>query len=430
MKLSPATLRSLAIALFAFLAGGVFFGVLSKKGTTPASVAESSSAPKKETYTCPMHPSIVSDHPGKCPICHMDLQKVDTDDATAQNAPVPGGKEKKILYYRHPMRGEITSPTPAKDEMGMDYVPVYADDEAGPSDSGVPGRSAFTLSAERQQLIGVATTKAVKKPMSYEVRASGTVAYDPDLYTAIEEYRQALTALKAMAGGDETLRRQSEALVESSRTKLKLMGLGDGQIRRVGASRASPMGLILPKGNVWIYAEVFEYELGGLKVDQPVEVTSPSAPGKTFTGKLGSISPVLNAQTRSVRVRALVPDPEGLLRPDSFVNVRIKVDLGERLTVPADAVLHSGDQDFVFVAKEKGRFEPRNVKVGAKANAEFEILSGLAEGDTVVSAANFLIDSESRLRGAVQPKATAPQSPRAPPSPTSGASSGKGPGAK
>lgn len=352
-----------------------------------------------QLYSCPMHPSVTSDHPDKCPICHMDLQKMDGDVA-----PSKGGStdRKKILFYRNPMRADITSPVPAKDEMGMDYIPVYEETDASES-TDVTGRSTFKLSNERQQLIGVTTVTVKPVSLNHEIRANGTVAFDPELYSAIEEYRQAAQSKTQMKDSAyDSLKTQSEDLLAASRTKLRLMGLSDAQISRLANSPNNSINLLLPQGNVWVYAEVYEYEMGALKPGQKVEITTPSAPGETFTGKVSSASPVLNAQTRTVRVRALVPDPKRLLRPDSFVNVRIAVDLGTHLAIPADSVLHSGDDDFVFVVKEEGRFEPRMVVLGQKAKDFYEVKTGLNEGETVATAANFLLDSESRLRGAIQ----------------------------
>jgi Cu(I)/Ag(I) efflux system membrane fusion protein len=268
------------------------------------------------------------------------------------------------------------------------------------------GRSGFSLTHEKQQLIGVTTAKVEVRMLSFDVRASGRVAFDPDLYTAIEEYRQAAISdsnlSKSRYGG---LREQSSELIKSAKTKLRLMGLTNSQIEAL-VKKSDSMDLILPQGSVWVYAEVFEYEIAGIKAGQTVEVSTPSFPGKSFSGKITSLNPTLNAQTRTVRVRAQVPDPDGVLRPDTFVNVRIKVDVGKKLAVPENSVMHSGEQDFVFVAKGQGRFEPRVVGVGYKTREYYEILNGLTEGETVVTAANFLIDSESRLRAAIQHMAT------------------------
>lgn len=355
-----------------------------------------SSVKKKELYFCPMHPSVTSDHADRCPICHMPLQKA--DDSRKQ------GKEKKILFYRHPMRPDVTSPVLAKDEMGMDYVPVYEDEMEESETSGISGRASFSLSQERQQLIGVTTTKVISRELSYEIRANGKVAFDPELFSVIEEYRQAVWGEAEMSkSAYPELREGAKNLVSSAETKLKLMGLSESQIQGLRESKTESMNLLLPKGSVWIYAEIFEYEISGLKIGQEMSASAPSVPGKIFLGRVSSISPILNTPTRTLRVRAEVPDPQNMLRPDTFVNVKIKIEFGKKLSVPVDAVLHSGDQTFVFIAKEKGVFLPRAITVGIKTNDYYEVISGLEEGEIVVSGANFLIDSESRLRSTLKP---------------------------
>lgn len=408
---------------------GIYFTLIRK---SPDSSSQVGTQVKKEVYSCSMHPSVVSDRPGKCPICHMDLQKVESDELAEPQAQAGGEqKEKKILFYRHPMKPDITSPVPAKDEMGMDYTPVFDEEMTGSSNSNVDGRAGFTLSRGKQQLIGVTTAKANLKPLSYEVRASGKAAFDPELFTAVEEYRQAIFSQSQMKDSPyDTLSSGANELVKSVKTKLKLMGLTDAQIRKLGSGETSSMNLILPKGKVWIYAEIFEYEIAGIKEGQTVEVSAPSVPGKVFAGTLTSVSPILNSQSRTVRVRALVPDPEGVLRPDTFVNVKIKVDLGEKLTIPVDSVLHSGGDDFVFVVQGEGRFEPRKVTVGVKTRDAYEILSGLSPEESVVTAANFLIDSESRLRGVLQNMKSPPATPQNTPSqpPTHGGERSAPPG--
>ncbi|MBI3019576.1 MAG: hypothetical protein HYY61_06790, partial [Deltaproteobacteria bacterium] len=217
---------------------------------------------KKALYFCPMHPSVTSDRPGRCPICGMDLQKADESGESKKNkeprkSEAPSKKEKKLLFYRHPMNPKVTSPTPAKDEMGMDYVAVYEDEiqETGKSD--VPGRTSFPLSKEKQQLIGVTSIQAVLRELSYDVRASGKVAFDPDLFTAIEEYRQAIQSREQMKKSMfKDLKEDAEQLVASSETKLKLMGLTETQIQALADKNTDAMSLLLPKGKVWIYAEV------------------------------------------------------------------------------------------------------------------------------------------------------------------------------
>jgi membrane fusion protein, copper/silver efflux system len=326
---------------------------------------------KKELYRCSMHPAVTSDKPGICPICHMNLEKVEDEAATdTGHTPSTG-----TAHEGHTQNN------------GTPMTPVE-------------GRASFVLSQDRQQLIGVTKERVEIQDMGKEVRASGRVAFDPDLFTTIEEYRQALLSASQMS--DPLLKNQANQLVTSSKTKLRLLGLSEAQIHTLSSSKVSSMSLLLPKGSVWIYAEVFEYEIAGLKSGLTVEVEAPSIPGKSFAGKVSSISPVVNSPTRTVRVQALVPDPTGQLRPDTFVNVKIKLPMGHKLAVPESAVLFSNEQKYVFVVNDKGRFEPRMIQTGYKARDFYEVTSGLSEGEVVVTSANFLIDSESRLKGVLE----------------------------
>lgn len=349
-------------------------------------------------YHCSMHPSITSDQPGTCPICGMALQKaVGGFDAAPTKEAKP--KEGKILFYRHPMRADVTSSTPQKDEMGMDYVPVY-DDTAAARTGDVKGRGSFSLSQERQQLIGVTSEGIQVRELTHEIRSSGRVAFDPDLYTAIEEYRQTAVSISQLENGP--LQSQSKELLKSSKTKLQLMGLSNQQIRDLASPNTDVTNLLLPKNAAWVYAEVFEYEVASIKPGMRVDVDTPSIPGKSFGGKVSSISPVVNSPSRTIRVRALVANPQGILRPDMFVNARIISDLGKRLAVPESAVLHSGEDAFVFLVEGGGTYVPIKVRLGVKSKEYYEVLEGLKAGETVITSANFLIDSESKLQSVLK----------------------------
>ncbi len=340
----------------------LMFGCTQKHENMDASKHEA--VTHKELYRCSMHPAVTSDKPGICPICHMDLEKVEDDSM----------------------------------QMKMD---THSSDTQA-----VEGRGSFSLSQERQQMIGVTTAPVAIRHLGYEVRASGKVAFDPELFTTIEEYRQAVMSKNLMK--DDLMQGQANDLVSSARTKLKLMGLSDQQIRSLSSGKENAMDLLLPHGSVWVYAEVFEYEVAGLQPGVEVEIEAPSIPNKIFTGKLSSINPVVNSPTRTVRVRALIPDPQALLRPETFVNVKIKIDLGEKLAIPESAVLFAGEKKFVFVVMDKGHFMPRPIEAGLKAEGYYEVTSGLHEGETIVTSANFLIDSESRLRGVLENSPQAP----------------------
>lgn len=351
----------------------------------------SESKPVKEPlYRCPMHPHITSNKPGKCPICHMDLQLVEEDVPQTQS-----------------------------DTSGAAAAPVA---------DVVVGRTGFYLSPQKQQMIGVTTTLVKRAHLQKVVRASGKVAFDPELFTAIEEYKQAVRSLSQMKSGGSFpgLREQTAALVRSAQTKLRLMGLTDGQIKALNREKSDAMNLLLPQGKAWIYAEVFEYEMTGIKPGQEVEVEAPALGNTTFVGKVAAVSPVLNAPSRTFKVRAEVPDPNGELRPDTFVNVKIKLDLGEKISIPVDSVLHSGNENFVFVVKEEGTFEPRSVHLGQTAGESYEVLHGLKEGEKIVTAANFLIDSESKLRAVLkQMSSSGTPPPASAPGPHSGHGAGQ-----
>jgi multidrug efflux pump subunit AcrA (membrane-fusion protein) len=342
-----------------------------------------------------MHPQIVSDHPGVCPICQMKLQRVDDPE------PEAAGNRGRLLFYRHPMRPDVTSPTPAKDEMGMDYVPVYAADvERG--ESTVPGHAGFSLSTERQQLIGVTRGKVEMRDLALEIRAGGRVAYDPDLYQAIVEYREALRARASIAGSHlPEAQRGADAIVRGAALRLRQRGFSEAQVRAITARDADPVELLLPGKAVWVYAQVYEYEADLVRPGQPVVVTTPALPGVRYDAEVAAVDPILDAKTRSLRVRARVATPDARLRPETYVTMTLAVPLGRRLAVPRNAVLDTGEHRIAFVVSGAGHFEPRDVQVGRGTRDYYEVLGGLADGDEVVSSANFLIDSESRFRAAL-----------------------------
>jgi Cu(I)/Ag(I) efflux system membrane fusion protein len=324
----------------------------------------------------------------------MQLTRVTDDHQPAAAAP------RTPLFYRNPMRADVTSPVPAKDEMGMDYLPVYAEDLASEA-SGVPGHAGFTLSAERQQLIGVRRAAVERRSLARDIRAVGTVAYDPALYQAISDYRQALTA-RAQLGGDTLLeaRDGSDAIARAAALRLRQLGLSEAQVREAGRGGGNPAALLLPGANAWVYAQVYEYEVDAVRPGQAVTVTLPSQPGTGYQGRVAGIDPILDSATRTARVRVQVATPGGGLRPESFVTALIHVPTAEVLAVPSDAVLDTGEHQYVF-AVDGTAFMPRAVRLGREAGGWTEVLDGLSAGTQVVTAANFLIDSESRFRAAL-----------------------------
>jgi membrane fusion protein, copper/silver efflux system len=426
---------ALIIALILVLAGGVW---IARRASHDHGRAASA---RKDTYQCSMHPNIVSDKPGDCPICHMRLTKVAEEEPAPPTAPQKSGKkkyqcsmhpqivsdkpgncpicnmkltpvvedeaepksgERKVLFYRHPMNPGVTSPVPAKDEMGMDYVPVYEDEAAETEGASVDGHAPFTLSRDRQQMIGVKTTRVEKKPLNLEIRSVGRVAYDPDLYNAIAEYKEAASAREMLseAAAPET-RERVDALVKAARLRLRVMGITEENLPQMINEASDPTNLLLPGKSVWIYAQVYEYEADAVRAGQAAIVTVPASRDRAYRGRVAAVDPVLDPTTRTLRVRIKVETPQERLKPESFVHVKIQVPLGRVLAVPEDAVLDTGENQLVFVKEGQGRFEPRAVRIGREAQGEYEIISGLQEGEEIVTSANFLIDSESRFRAAV-----------------------------
>ena len=345
-------------------------------------------------YQCPMHPQIVQDHPGKCPICHMDLQKVSKESSK----PAASEKDKKPLYYRHPMNPSITSPNPAKDDMGMDFIPVY---EQG-GEAGIPGRSSINITPYKQQLIGVKLGEVKKENLNKTIYTVGRIAFDPMLYQAQEEYLSTLRAYKAAnespVPGAENRAKQ---LLEASRLKLRLSGLSDGQIELLAGDEGPDESLLITSedGKVWMYADIYEQELPFVKVGQTVEASLPAEPGKVYEGKIAAIDPVLNMKTRTARIRAQIEAGDQTLRPGMYANAVIWVDMGEALVVPRTAVLFTGKRNIIFVAEGDGRFEPRDIRIGKRGENMLEVLSGLEEGEKIAISGNFLIDAESQLFG-------------------------------
>lgn len=395
------TRKELIILAVIFIAFSLFvfpWSVFKAKEGTSASARKGG-----KVYYCPMHPTYTSDRSGDCPICNMKL--VPREDSAAK-------KERKILYYRHPMGQPDTSPVPKKDSMGMDYLPVY-DDEVTGAPSQVPGHAAVQIPSERQQLMGVKLGTVEKRKLAKEIRTTGRVAFDPELFTTQREFLSALASSQASQASPyhEPIER-AEALVESTKIRLRLLGMSEEEIAELEKKGTQDKNLILPAGldasmtfrdqGVWVYATLYEYEISFVKPGVLVKVRVPTFPDREFLGEVRAVTPVLEAATRSIRVRVRVQDLEGLLRPEMYVDVYLEADLGEKTALPEEAAVFTGERTIVFVSKGGGHFEPREVTLGTKAGNFYPVESGLEAGEKVAVSGNFLIDSESRLQAALQ----------------------------
>ncbi|MCM2323357.1 MAG: efflux RND transporter periplasmic adaptor subunit [Oligoflexia bacterium] len=375
MKTKPNLIAwTLTLALAASIAV-VAPGCTRKDGHNSHSASE-----EKATYVCPMHPQVRSDKPGSCPICKMDLVK----EVRSAPAPTPAVTDHSAHGAPHATTGTPASPSPEQ------TLPA--------------GHARFQITLDRQQEIGVRTGIVERRPLFKEIRAPGRVAFDPELYTAQTEYREALEQLQRVKNAPlADVRHSAERMVESAKLRLKILGLSDKQIAGLAAGpSADPDSLLLSQkgGNVWIYAEVFEMDLPSITPGLEATLTASALQGKTLTGTVVSVDRILNTMTRTAKVRISVPNAKPILRPETYVDVRIRTPLGRQIAVPFDAVLDTGKEAWVFVAQPGGHFDPRLVNVKFHADDWIAVESGLKEGETIVTSANFLIDSESRLRGA------------------------------
>ena len=357
--------------------------------------------------------------------------------------------DKKVLYYRNPMGLPDTSPAPKKDSMGMAYIPVYA----GEAEDG----NVVKISPGKIQRTGVRSEPVERRVVSRPVRVPGTLQPDDRRIAVVATRSDAfIDKVENVTVGD--LVRKDQPLVkvyspeinaaaaqlianpgfDGSRRRLQNLNVPAAVIAEMERTRTVPMaitwssprdGVVLERGAVegmkaaagavlfriadisvmWLLADVPEYELGSIKVGQPVTVRVRSLPSRTFTGRVGVIYPQLNKETRTARVRIELPNPEEVLLADMYADVEIATGAGKPvIAVPDGAVIDTGTRQVVLVDKGEGRFEPREVKIGARGNGYIEIREGVAEGERVVTSANFLIDAESNLKAALQGMAAAP----------------------
>jgi Cu(I)/Ag(I) efflux system membrane fusion protein len=380
--------------------------------------------------------------------------------------------ERKPIYFRNPMNPLVTSPIPAKDSMGMDYIPVYAQEDV------VDVAGTVKINPVVQNNIGLRTALAERRSMSRTIRTVGRVDYDeqkivrlhpkvegwikhirvdktgqpvaydeilldiysPKIVATQQEYLLALKNYEALKDSPfQDIRRGAEELVSSSRARLRLFDVPEHQIKEleethtvkesvhihapaggtvlsIGARQgqyvtpATEIYQIVDLTTVWVYADIFEYELPWIREGDRVEMTLTSLPGQVLKGNVAYIYPYAESATRTTKVRLVFDNLDLLLRPEMFSDVSIhsqeKADL---VVVPAEAVVRSGEYEQIFVMKEEGVFEPRKVTLGVESSGSVAVLEGVQEGERVVVSAQFLIDSESKLREATAKMSTIEQ---------------------
>jgi RND family efflux transporter MFP subunit len=450
-------LRIGAVVIGAVLAAGAWV-VVSRRGPQDAET-------KAAFYHCPMHVGYTSDRPGTCPICGMNLVPTTAGGATKGST----GSGREVAFYRSPMDPSVRSDKPAKDSMGMDFIPVYKD-ELGASGSEVPGRVAITISPERRQVLGIRSAAVTKGRIVHRIRTVGTVSvderrlrhihtkydgyvehlyvdytgklvrrgepllaiYSPELVATQQEYLLAYRARARMAESSVRTAAQGSAdLLEAARQRLILWDIRTedieklekaGQVMRTLDVYADISGYVVQKmafhgmrvtpadtlydiadlSHLWVLADVYEYNLPAVTLGTQGRIQVASMPGRAWRGKVTYISPTVEEKTRTIKVRLEVDNVAGELKPDMYADVFLEADLGVGIVVPDGAVINAGDRRLVFLDRGEGRFEPREIRLGVKVNdAGLQVVSGLADGDRVVTSANFLLDSESSLKAAL-----------------------------
>jgi RND family efflux transporter MFP subunit len=452
---------SVSIAVFALGALLVIkFGLpMGHASSDSMAMAQPSTSPK-QLYTCGMHPQVIQDHPGNCPICHMKMTPLKNDSDSSDG--VAKGK-RRVLYYWDPMLGPSSiAHAPGKSAMGMELVPVFEDDASGgPSVRIDPSivqnmgvRTALVTRGPLQVTVRAVGMLEVPEPSTSEVnlRISGWIEklyantegmhihkgeplfdlYSPDIQVAEEEL---IGAVKAM--GNSTSKSspapESKNLVESAKQKLKLFGIADQDIDAISKSSKPPQtvsfrspadGDLVEKmvvegsavqagvklmriedhSKLWLNAEVYEDQISSVSLGQTVEATVDGDPGKVITGPIMFIYPHVDHMTRTVTVRIAIDNPDHKFRPGMFAIANIiTTPILDDVLVPRESVIDTGTRQIVFVAEADGHFDPRKVRMGITGNDDqVEILEGLAPGETVVTSGQFLMDVESRTTEAIE----------------------------
>jgi len=450
-------------------AGGYWFGRKQENASSQLNIAAApaQAAERKVLYyRNPMGQSDTSLVPKKdsMGMDYIPVYAGEDASASAQVQPArPSSSTGKIRFYRNPMGLSDTSPVPKKDSMGMDYIPVYEGDE--------PDDGSVKISPARVQKLGVRSEAAEMRNLARTIRAVGSVqaderglfvvntkfegyidklhvnttgeqvrrgeplmeVYAPELVAAEQEYLLALRSYKEMGRAGNELRASARQLADAALQRLRNWDISDDQIKQLQRSgkvtrtltlRAPTDGVVMEKmavegtrfmpgeplyriadlSTVWLIADVFEQDLGMVREGQDAKVTVNAYPGVVFPGKVDFIYPTVMQDTRTGRVRVTISNTDGRLKTGMYGNVALAaaVGTGPVLTVQDSAVIDSGTRQIVLVERGEGKFEPREVKLGAHADGFYEIRDGLKTDERVVVSANFLIDAESNLKAALK----------------------------
>lgn len=416
-------------------------------------------------YTCPMHPQIISDRPGKCPICGMDLVQIAGSEpqhemsrpAQAEESAAQAPSERKVLYWYDPMVPGKKFDKPGKSPfMDMELVPKYAEE----MNSGAGEKPVVSISAENIQKMGMRIEKVSKSSFGGGIRATGIVT--PNERARVDMFSQVegrVADLKYSAEGDivkkgevfytlispELAGLQSDYIAalsggfkdmaDAARKRMKLLGVDDLTLNELTKTRkpfdgvpfhvpadgvlykleirnghylkaGDEIGHIQDLSVVWVEASVPEKDAATIETGTAAKVLFSGAE-QPYDATVDYIYPTVNAEERTVKIRLVVENKGGALKPSAYATVEFTSAAAERVTVPSEAVLRSSTGSHVIISLGNGKFQARDVETGMTGHGRMEIVSGLKEGEEVVTSSQFMIDSESSLRESLQ-KLSAP----------------------
>jgi RND family efflux transporter MFP subunit len=458
----PVVIGLILLTLAAVAAGAKWHAQLAGLfGGTPATSARrETSSSTRQLWTCGMHPQVIQDHPGDCPICHMELTPLASNGASTRD--VHG--ERAVAYWWDPATSPpFISDRPGQSPSGTELVPVHADE--------VSAGTSVTIDPVVVQNMGLRTAVVTEGPLARTIRAVGYLEepepnhvdvnlrvsgwieklfadtdgmpvakgdplfelYSPELQIAIEDLIAARKARDAVPSGQDEARAMSVSLYASIEKKLELYGLEHGDVaafarldrapatvtfkspitghlteKKVVAGDSVSSGVtvmrVADRSTMWLDLRVFERDLPYVEVGAHVRATIEALPGRSLTGDVLFVHPHLDEVTRTALVRTVLDNHDDQLRQGMFATGVLDAQIATRtLLVPREAVIDTGERQIAFVVRERGRFEPRRVTLGAAGeNGVVQVLTGLAPGESVVTSGQFLLDAESRMREAIQ----------------------------